>query len=179
MFWEKKKQTRASYVEIKAKDITALESKVKSKHTLLMLHMNGCWHCEKFKPTYDSFAKAMKKSHPEVQVMAIEADVLQKLSVKDPKLFSMITTAKDSTDVYFPKLIAFKTSKTRVSKKEFESDRTEEALVKFVKSFFKLTSSSPVSGNVSKASLNEQIHIGPYKQQYQTLEKLLHKYTGL
>ena len=177
MFWHETTQSKKTYYkEIKNKDLQKLEDTIKSKHTLVMLHMKGCWHCQTFKPTFNAFAKDYLKQRKDVQILGIEAEVLRKLSTSNQKLFAMVTATSKSPSVYFPKVIAFKCNNNKVSKKEFEADRTSEELNKFCTKVFPAAKAS-ISQSNKKQSMNEQLNAVP---NYSTasLEKVLKKYIG-
>lgn len=188
MLWgNDKKKTRHSYKELKVKDLTTLESDIKANPTILLIHMDGCWHCQTFKPVFDSFAKTMKKTVPQVRVLGIEASVLTKLMETNKKLASMIVTAPGSPKIYFPKVIAFKPAGDKTpTKKEFDGERTEEALMKFTKAYFRSVLAKAGGDSYQqefkkiRQQLNEQIFSIPSAHNLpQKLEKVLQKYVGI
>lgn len=181
MFWQDPKASstkKTYYTELKTKHLADLEEMIKSKNTLIMLHMHGCWHCQTFKPTFNEFAKTMRKEKKDMQILGIEAEVLRKLSETNKKVFTMVTTTSKSPSVYFPKVIAFKCSNNKIAKKEFEADRTIAELSKFCGKVFPEAKAVVVSSSsVKKQGMNEQLNAVP---NYSTasLEKVLKKYMG-
>ena len=76
-----------------------------------------CGHCQSLKGTWSAFTKAVQAQHPGVKVMAINTDKYDTRSVK-PDVFG------------FPTIRAYQNGQMV---REFDADRTQTALLKFVR----------------------------------------------
>jgi thiol-disulfide isomerase/thioredoxin len=86
--------------------------------------MNGCGHCEHLKPIWDEAVKLVKKSNPSVVYIEIESSDIPNID-KETK-----DKLKAEEIVGFPDLRILKKNGTM---SKFESNRTVEELVKWIK----------------------------------------------
>ena len=120
------------YKDLTEKDLVSLESKIKSKTTMLLLYADWCIHCKMFKPTWTKFAEDTTKKTKKIQFLAINAEVLQSLSSKDKRFYDYITTTPNEKNLYFPKLMVFLKTKKGIVKEEYTEDKKMELLNKYV-----------------------------------------------
>lgn len=89
-------------------------------NTIYFFRANWCGHCQRFKPTWDSFVDRCNKSdeHQNLEIVELDVDkeeskpLLQKYNVRG---FPTVILVDSKGDV-----------------KHFQDERTEEALMKFV-----------------------------------------------
>ena len=84
-----------------------------------------CGHCQRLKGTWSAFTKAVEAKHPGVKVMTVNTDKYDTRSVK-PDVFG------------FPTIRAYQNGEMV---REFDADRTQTALLKFVRTHLGASSS--------------------------------------
>ena len=177
------------YKEISVKDLSKLDEMIKSKPTMLFIYATWCYHCKMFKPVWETFAKNL--GNKDVQLLAIESNVLKVLAKDNEKLYNYISSTKKSPDVYFPKLMVFKKTLTgKTVKSEYPPNKKSEAeLVKYSNTTLSVpvkTPKEPRGKQVVKkpfrearAYLNEQIHGIARKPLPTLIDEMISKYLGL
>lgn len=91
------------------------ESKVKhEKMELVYLYMNGCGHCKKFTPEFDKFASNYKGPCKVIKLERGESGAKKYLEKNNVEGFPTVLLIKQSETI------------------EFEGERTEEGLLKFM-----------------------------------------------
>jgi thiol-disulfide isomerase/thioredoxin len=196
------------YKEISVKDLPKLDEMIKSKPTMLLIYATWCYHCKMFKPLWEKFAGNIK-ANKEVQLLAIESEVLKALAKKDEKLYKYISMTAKSPDVYFPKLMVFKKTLTgKTAKSEYPPQKKSEAeltnyannvlskpiktppkkeakavkAIKAVKAVKAKADNKVVARKPlreARAYLNEQIHGVTRKPLPTLIDEMISKYLGL
>lgn len=171
MLWgkDKKRAEKPSFYSIKPSDFAGLEARIKSKNTVLLIHATWCMHCVMFTPKYSAFAKTVKSTKRNVQVLALESTVMKTLHETDKKLFAFVTGFKGG-DMYFPKVMTFKVTGDRVVRKEYQGERTEKDLLAFTDK--NLVAAAPVVkaapvARKAMATMNEQLMGAPHQRRQQ------------
>lgn len=185
------------YKELTVKDLPKLEEMIKSKPTLLLIYATWCHHCKMFKPVWQRFAGNLESK--DVQLLAIEADVLKVLAKNNEGLYNYISTTKKSPDVYFPKIMVFKKTLTgKTVKSEYPPQKkTEAQLLEYSTKTLSVPVKTPKAKKASKpvkatkevqarkpirearAYLNEQIHGVARKPLPTLIDEMISKYLGL
>lgn len=160
MFWgEKKPSSKPDFHEIKPSDFAGLEARIRGKPTIVLIYASWCMHCIVFKPQYNAFARKVKAAKLNVQVLGIESEVLKTLNEKDRKLFDFVTGSRGNSEMYFPKVMTFRTSGAKLVRKEYTGERTEEALMAFThKQLVPKPTLAAVTRKPQRKGLNEQLH---------------------
>lgn len=115
------------------KDILSLEERVRSKHTVLLLHATWCIHCQMFASQWDALLARLAK-RKDVQLLSMESGVLQAVNDTKPALLNFLAKTPSSPDLYFPKIMVFVKGNKTVRRFEYTGDRNADALEKFVNS---------------------------------------------
>ena len=190
------------YKELTVKDLPKLEEMIKSKPTLLLIYATWCYHCKMFKPVWEKFAGNLKNK--DVQLLAIESDVLKVLANNNEDLYNYISMTKKSPDVYFPKVMVFKKTLTgKTAKSEYPPQKKSEAeLLKYANTTLSVPVKTPKEPKAVKAIkpvkevkdnkivarkpirearayLNEQIHGVARKPLPTLIDEMISKYLGL
>lgn len=118
---------------ITKKDLLSLDDRVRSKHTVLLLHATWCIHCQMFHSEWDALLTRYAKNN-DVQLLSMESEVIQNLNNQQPKLLNYLAKTTSSPDLYFPKIMVFIKGKKTTRKYEYVGDRNADALDKFITS---------------------------------------------
>lgn len=163
MFWgDSSKPSKSTFHEVKISDFAGLEARIRSRPTVFLIYASWCLHCRVFKPQYSAFASKVKAARMNVQVMGIESEVLKALHQQDRKLFNFVTGSRGEGDMYFPKVMTFKLSGSRIIRKEYNGDRTEQALMAFAqKNLVAPAPAAAPSRKPARKGVNEQLHGAP------------------
>lgn len=113
------------------KHLAGLEERVRSKHTVLLLHATWCIHCQMFASQWDELERRFAR-HKNVQLLSMESTVIQQTHDMDPKLLAFLAKTPSSPDIYFPKIMVFIKGKKTTRRYEYTGDRNADDVEKFI-----------------------------------------------